>query len=409
MNQHRGFAALAALSLTVLVGSGCASSHKTSIAERAPTRRLDARASIRTEIRKELDAMFSDEKAPDSLDDLLPLSSAGQAKAAFKDQVPSLASGMPTQTQPTPAPTPETKPEAKPEPPKPEAKMPPQELKKLSTLESAGFELSSPNETPLIFDIPVTYNERVRQWIHFFQSSGRSSFRRWLERSSRYLPVIQYELTKAGLPQDLVYVAMIESGFSPSAVSHKAAMGMWQFIAPTGRRYGLKVDWWIDERKDFSKATRAAIDYMRDLHKQFNSWYLVAASYNMGENGVARLIARHGTNNFWDLADRGALPRETRDYVPKIIAAMLISKAPALYGFRDIEYQMPLSFETLPVPGGTDIITLASYLGVSEKYMKELNPELVKGFVPRNISDHKIRVPKGSLATVSKFVSQHRQ
>ena len=248
-------------------------------------------------------------------------------------------------------------------------------LRKLDVLEKSGIEISQPSETPLIFDIPVTYNDKVKTWIRYFQTDGRQTFKNWLERSSRFLPVVQTELAKAGLPQDLVYVAMIESGFTPGAVSHAGAKGMWQFIVPTAHRYGLKIDWWIDERKDFHKATQAAIHYMRDLYGQFNSWYLVAASYNMGENGVRRLIQRHNTNNFWELAERGALPQETSDYVPKIIAAMLISKAPALYGFRDLEYQMPLSFEFTPVPGGTDILNLATYLGISEKYLKDLNPE----------------------------------
>ena len=265
------------------------------------------------------------------------------------------------------------------------------------------------SQAPLIFDIPVTYNSRVRFWIHHFQSSGRGYFRKWLERSSRFLPFLQHEMVKAGLPQDLAYIAMVESGFSFHAASHQGAMGMWQFIVPTGLRYGLRANSWIDERKDFVKATSAAIRYMRDLYSQFGSWYLVAASYNMGENGVRRLIARHRTQDFWELADRGVLPQETTNYVPKIIAAMLISKAPALYGFRDLDYQMPMSFEYFEVPGGTDISTLARHLKVSEKYMLDLNPELLKGAVPRDIVAHRIRIPKGSLLTVAQYVRTRLQ
>lgn len=277
-------------------------------------------------------------------------------------------------------------------------------LKKLSALENSAVELSNADETPLIFDYPVTYNAAVRRWITYFQTSGRSVFRNWLERSSRFLPFIQYELAKAGLPQDLAYVAMIESGFSPNASSHASAIGLWQFISGTGNRYGLRTEWWLDERRDFLKSTRGAIRYMTDLHRQFNSWYLVAASYNMGEYGVERLIKRYRTNNYWELADLGALPQETKHYVPKIIAAMLISKAPALYGFRDLDYQLPLSYDYFHAPGGTDLINLAKYLGVSEKYLKELNPELIKGFIPRNVASHRIRIPQGSEATVAQFV-----
>lgn len=261
------------------------------------------------------------------------------------------------------------------------------------------------SEAHLIFDFPVTYNSRVRKWIKYFQTSGRPTFRRWLERSSRYIPGIQAEMRQANLPQDLAYVAMIESGFSSSASSHASAIGMWQFIAPTGRRYGLEYDWWIDERRDFEKSTKAAIGYMKDLFEQFGSWYLVAASYNMGENGVRRLINRYKTNSFWDLADRGALPEETRDYLPKMLAAMLIAKAPALYGFRGLEFQAPYSYDSLNVPGGTDLINLANHLGVSERALTELNPELLKAFIPREVKTHRIRIPKGSKIAVSQYVN----
>jgi membrane-bound lytic murein transglycosylase D len=287
---------------------------------------------------------------------------------------------------------------------------PPVQLKTLSSLETSHMRVAtSSNETPFIFDIPVTYNNRVSNWIRWFQTDGRQSFKTWLERSSRYVPEIENELRRAGLPQDLVYLAMIESGFRPDAASHMGAIGLWQFIAPTARHYGLNISWWIDERRDFAKSTKAAIAYMKELNGEFNSWYLVAASYNMGETGVRRLIKRHATNNFWDLADKHVLPRETTDYVPKIIAATLIAKAPALYGFRDLDYQVPLSFDTVRVPGGTDLVNLAGYLGVSGKYLMELNPELTRGFIPREVRGHQIRVPKGSTLMVSQYVRMQQQ
>lgn len=269
----------------------------------------------------------------------------------------------------------------------------------------AGVRAKVNNEAHLIFDFPVTYNSRVKKWIKYFQTAGRPSFRRWLERSSRFVPFIQTELKKAGLPLDLVYVAMIESGFSSNAASHANAIGLWQFIVPTGERYGLKYDWWIDERRDFEKATRAAIGYMSDLFEQFGSWYLVTASYNMGENGVRRLIKRYRTNSYWDLVERGALPDETGNYVPKMLAAILIAKAPALYGFRDLEMMMPFAFDTVTVPGGTDLANLARYLGVSERTLTELNPELLRGFIPRDIGQHRIRIPKGAHLAVSQYVA----
>jgi membrane-bound lytic murein transglycosylase D len=254
-----------------------------------------------------------------------------------------------------------------------------------------------------IFDIPITYNDRVQFWIRYYQTTGRESFQKWLSRSTRYSPYIQNELGKAGLPRDIIYTAMIESGFSPTAHSSASAMGIWQFIKPTGERYGLKINWWLDERKNFVKSTQAAIRYKKDLYRMFGSWYLVAASYNCGERRVANLMKKHQTRSFWEMARLGVLPKETTDYVPKIIAATLIAKAPGLYGFRNIAYQVPFEFELAYVPGGTDLINLATYLGVSPGYMKELNPDLLLGFVPPSVSGHTIKIPKGSTKLVAKY------
>ena len=243
----------------------------------------------------------------------------------------------------------------------------------------------------------------MRKWIKYYQTKGKQSFKRWLERSARYAPYIQKELNKYGMPQDLLYVAMIESGFTRRARSHAGAVGVWQFIAPTARRYGLKVNWWVDERKNFTKATRAAIRYKKDLYKMFQSWHLVSASYNTGENRIKRLIRRHKTNNFWELAEMKRLPDETINYVPKIIAATLIAKSPGLYGFRNLKYKIPYKFEEIYVPGGTDLNNLAQYIGVKEKYLKNLNPELVKGYIPREVKKHRIKVPVGSKNLVREY------
>lgn len=254
----------------------------------------------------------------------------------------------------------------------------------------------------LIFDIPVTYNPKVSKWIAYFQHTGQRWFRDWLQRSYKYMPFIQRELKAAGLPTDLAFMVMIESGFIPHAVSHANAVGPWQFIQPTGARYGLRVNWWLDERRDLLKATRAAIRYLKDLHDEFGSWYLVAASYNMGENGLRRRIQRHGTKDFWKLIEKKALPTETEDYVPKILAAMLIAKAPNLYGFRNLERMEPLEYDLVSAPGGTDLDKLADFLGVTRKAMKDLNAEIILGYIPRQVGSHKIRVPKGAGQIVSR-------
>lgn len=254
-----------------------------------------------------------------------------------------------------------------------------------------------------IFDLPVTYNKKVANWISFFQTRGKNFFRNWLEKSSKYMPLLQSELRKAGLPTDLAYMVMIESGFSSTAVSHAQAVGPWQFIESTGKSYGLQKNWWLDERRDIRKSTQAAIRYLKDLKREFGSWYLVAASYNMGENGLRRQIKKYGTNDYWELVKYKALPQETQDYVPKILAALMIAKAPNLYGFRDLDAQYPLQYEMVFAPSGTDLENLANHLNITKQAMKDLNAELVLGYIPKQVSGHYIRIPKGSLGVVKQY------
>lgn len=261
----------------------------------------------------------------------------------------------------------------------------------------------------LIFDLPVTYNHRVTKWVHYFQKSGQKWFRTWLERSTKHMPYIQSELAKAGLPQDLAYMVMIESGFNANAISSADAVGPWQFIEATGKRYGLKVTPWLDERRDIEKSTGAAIRYLTDLHREFKSWYLVAASYNMGENGLRRQVQKHATHDFWKLAEKKAIPQETIDYVPKILAAMLISKAPSLYGFRDIPVHQPLTYDRLSVPGGTHLYDIANLIGVTHRALEELNPSLLRKQVPPNYSKFIIKLPKGSATLVSQGLKETTQ
>ncbi len=275
---------------------------------------------------------------------------------------------------------------------------------KLKTLTSRAKHVQSDN---LIFDLPVTYNQKVSKWISYFQNDRNNKwFRQWLQRSYKYMPFIQDELRKAGMPQDLAYMVMIESGFAPNAVSHADAVGPWQFIEATGTRYGLNKSWWLDERRDLKKSTLAAIRYLRDLHSEFGSWYLVAASYNMGENGLRNRIKKHGTNDYWSLIRLNALPLETQEYVPKILAVMLISKAPNLYGFRGLEKMDPLEYDIVGVPGGIELDPLADHLGVTRKSLKDLNAELFLGYIPRQIQKHYIRVPKGAGTVVTSYLHQ---
>lgn len=279
-------------------------------------------------------------------------------------------------------------------------------LRRLNSFKKSELKLATDEQAPMIFDLPVTYNYRVKKWIKYFQTSGKKWFTKWLERSSRHIPPLQEILIKENLPNDLVYVAMIESGFSSQAVSSASAVGPWQFIRSTGEQYGLQVNWWIDERRDFTKSTHAAAKYLQYLHRMFNSWYLAAAAYNMGENRLKRLIKRYGTKDYWKLSMKRGFAKETKDYVPKLMAAILISKAPGLYGFRDIKPHSPYRYDIIDVPGGTDLPNLADHLSVTRRHLLALNPELKLGFVPKFVRSHAIRVPKGAQAMTRQFVDR---
>ncbi len=261
----------------------------------------------------------------------------------------------------------------------------------------------------LRFDLPLAYNQKVSYWVSYFQTKGKPWFSEWLGKSTKFLPLIQKELRSSGLPQDLAYIVMIESGFEANATSKSEAVGPWQFILPTGTRYGLRVNWWLDERRDIRKSTLAASRYLADLYREFGSWYLVAASYNMGETGLRRQIEKYGTNDFWTLSQRGALPSETMNYVPKILAALMIAKAPGIYGFHGLSKMEPLEFEVVQAPGGLRLQDLADYIGVTRKYLYDLNAELVHGLVPEEIKNHLIRIPKGSMSLVTNYIAKQDQ
>ena len=286
---------------------------------------------------------------------------------------------------------------------------PPVPLQKLNSFSESNISLSKTHDTKPVFDVPVTYNSRIRFWINYFQTSGRKWFRIWLERSFKYMPTLQQKLAANGMPKDLAYLAMIESGFSPSAQSHAGAVGYWQFIESTATRYGLRVDWWLDERQNFEKSSNAAIRYLKDLYKIFGSWYLVAASYNAGENRIRRLCNQYGTRDFWRLAHLGALSDETINYVPKMIAAMLISKAPGLYGFTDLQRIPTKDFDLSSVPGGVDLFSVAEQTGVDVSALQELNPELVKGIIPPYVEQYQLRLPRGKSKLLAGYLRKMMQ
>jgi len=184
------------------------------------------------------------------------------------------------------------------------------------------------------FDLPVVVNSAVESWVKYFTTRGRKHFEKYLERANHFVPYIDPILKKQRVPRDLVYLAMIESGFHNHAHSKASAVGVWQFIASTAKGQGLQVNWWVDERRDIEKSTYSAIKYLRMLYRKFGNWELAAAAYNAGENKIARAIKRYNSWNFWTLARRRYLKSETRNYIPKLFAAAIISKNRTLFGFN---------------------------------------------------------------------------
>jgi len=245
------------------------------------------------------------------------------------------------------------------------------------------------------FDIPIVINARVEQFIQIFQTTSRERFVTWLARSGKYILLMKRLLKEQGLPEDLVYIALIESGFNPYAYSRSKAVGPWQFIYLTGKRYGLKVNWWVDERRDPEKSTLAAAKYLKDLYETFACWYLAAAGYNAGEYKIVNAMKRYRTEDFWTLTKARYLKRETKDYVPLMIAAALVAKDPEKYGFTDVEYQKPLQYEKAKVPELTGLSVVAKACEASLEEIKDLNPELRRGVTPPNENEYEIKIPFG--------------
>ena len=249
------------------------------------------------------------------------------------------------------------------------------------------------------FDIPIVVNDQVEYFIEYFQTTHRKPFTRWLERSGRYIPMMKEHLRTNGLPEDLVYMALIESGFNPRAYSRRRASGPWQFIYRTGKRYGLTANWWIDERRDPEKSTIAAARHLKDLYDQFSCWYLAAAGYNAGAGKISRAIKRYQTEDFWELTKHRYLKRETKNYVPKMIAAALIAKEPEKYGFADITYDEPIRYEKITVPDATDLRVIARCCEEDYKTIKGLNPELRRWCTPPHYPNYEVKIPEGKTDT----------
>jgi membrane-bound lytic murein transglycosylase D len=253
-------------------------------------------------------------------------------------------------------------------------------------------------------DIPIPQNERVLAYIELFQGKLHEWFLAGLQRGSRYLPMIQDVFRAEGLPLDLAFVPLIESAFKPDALSRAKAKGVWQFMAGTAAENGLKRDWYVDERSDPEKSTRAAANYLQTLSRAFDGdWHLALASYNGGPGLVQRAMKRYALNDFWELAGkRNSLPRETREYVPMVLAAMVIARNPIQYGF-DVMPAPPLEYETVKAPQPIDLRKIAEWAGTTASEVQALNPELQRGITPvphPRRETYEVKVPRGTAATL---------
>lgn len=279
-----------------------------------------------------------------------------------------------------------------------------------------GQPVQSPTTRPVSFTpgpgpIPVrvqarpatAYRIHVNEHVRFFLDRFQTGYRRalvesWLARSGRYLPMILDVFQQKGLPEELVFTAMIESGFNPTAVSSAGAKGLWQFMAPTARLYGLRVDRWLDERLDPEKSTVAAANYLRDLYTQFGSWDLAQAAYNAGDFKVQQAIQRTGSRDFWALRRSPVLLDETKNFVPAIHAATLIGRQPERYGFTVVPEE-PVRYEQVTVPKGSRLVRLAALSGVAVDDLESLNPELRQKQAPPDTA-YDLKVPIGTGASV---------
>jgi membrane-bound lytic murein transglycosylase D len=242
--------------------------------------------------------------------------------------------------------------------------------------------------------IPLELNEDVERWIEYFTVRDGERFRRFLERGEKYKPMIMAVLRDQGIPTEIYYQAMIESGFTTHATSRASAVGIWQFVRETGRRYGLRVDQYVDERRDPMRSTIAASLYLKDLYNVFQSWYLAMAAYNAGEGRIMGAIMRAKTRDFWEMVNNKALPAETMDYIPKFLAATTIGHNPRRYGFEDIAAEMMPALASVPVPSPVRLSDVAATTGVPLDVLREHNPHLLRGVTPPGTSTYRLWIPK---------------
>ena len=270
-------------------------------------------------------------------------------------------------------------------------------LEKFSAIKNFGDIKVEGEKVPVTYNVPIVYNERVKKSIIYFQTVAREAFETYLERSGKYIPMMTEILDQYGVPSDIVFLPLIESGFNCKAYSWARASGPWQFIHSTGKLYGLDRSWWYDERRDFEKSTHAAAKFLKYLYDRYESWELALAAYNGGPGRVDKTIRNQKTRNFWDMR----LRKQTEDYVPFYMAATIIAKNPELYGFY-INYDDPMNYDEVVLKKCLDLKTVAKAVGSTVETIEHLNPELLRGVTPPGVKQYNLRIPSGTKDTFLK-------
>ncbi|MBM4263728.1 MAG: LysM peptidoglycan-binding domain-containing protein [Deltaproteobacteria bacterium] len=267
----------------------------------------------------------------------------------------------------------------------------------------------APERRRLQLSKAVTDDPKVRHYVTLFSKTTRPYFAQLLARSGKYMPMIVKTLREAGLPDEMGYLALIESAFIPHAKSPAGAAGLWQFVPDTARIYGLRIDSWVDERFDPAKSTRAAASYLKDLHERYGRWFFATAAYNSGPSILDNALQRTKNQDFQSLGVNRRLSAETRNFVPKFVAAALIATDPRKYGFEQLRYETPLEYDEVEVREPMKLETIAAMTGSDLRLLTELNPALLRGQTPPGERNYRVKIPEGRSLMLAKAMAPKKE